>query len=36
MSFFYYVRFGADSLDFEKFAHQLWSLKKVTLVSLRF
>jgi hypothetical protein len=36
MSFFYYARFGADSLDFEKFAHQLWSLKKVTLCSLRF
>jgi hypothetical protein len=36
MSFFWYVRFGADSLDFEKFMHQLWALKKVTLVSLRF
>jgi hypothetical protein len=36
MSFFYYVRFAADSLDFEKFAHQLWSLKKVTLCSVRF
>ena len=36
MSFFYYVRFGADSLDLEKFMHQLWALKKVTLVSLRF
>lgn len=35
-SFFYYVRFQADSLDFEKFMHQLWSLKKVTLVSLRY
>jgi hypothetical protein len=36
MSFFYYVRFQADSLDLEKFMHQLWTLKKVTLVSLRF
>lgn len=36
MSFFYYVRFQADSLDFEKFMHQLWALKKVTLVSLRY
>ena len=36
MSFFYYVRFEADSLDFEKFMHQLWALKKVTLCSLRF
>jgi hypothetical protein len=36
MSFFYYVRFQADSLDLEKFMHQLWALKKVTLVSLRF
>ena len=35
-SFFYYVRFSADSLDLEKFLHQLWALKKVTLVSLRF
>jgi hypothetical protein len=35
-SFFYYVRFQADSLDLEKFMHQLWALKKVTLVSLRF
>lgn len=36
MSWFYYVRFQADSQDFEKFMHQLWSLKKVTLCSLRF
>jgi hypothetical protein len=36
MSFFYYVRFQADSLDFEKFMHQLWTLNKVTLQSLRF
>jgi hypothetical protein len=36
MSWFFYVRFQADSLDFEKFMHQLWALKKVTLASLRF
>ena len=36
MSFFYYVRFQADSMDFEKFMHQLWTLKKVTLCSLRY
>lgn len=36
MSWFYYVRFQADSVDLEKFTHQLWALKKVTLCSLRF
>jgi len=36
MSYLFYVRFGADSQDFDKFMHQLWGLKKVTLVSLRF
>ncbi|HEX3429550.1 MAG TPA: DUF2460 domain-containing protein [Rhizomicrobium sp.] len=36
MSYFFYVRFQTDSLDLEKFMHQLWSLKKVTLCSLRF
>lgn len=36
MAYLYYARFGADSQDFEKFMHQLWGLKKVTLVSLRF
>lgn len=36
MFYLWYVRFSADSLDFEKFMHQLWALKKVTLVSLRF
>lgn len=36
MSYLYYVRFGADTQDFDKFMHQLWALKKVTLVSLRF
>lgn len=35
-SYFFYARFQADSLDLEKFMHQLWALKKVTLVSLRF
>ncbi len=36
LSWLYYVRFQADSQDFEKFMHQLWSLKKVTLSSLRY
>jgi len=36
MSYLYYARFGADTQDFDKFMHQLWALKKVTLVSLRF
>ncbi|HEY3778772.1 MAG TPA: DUF2460 domain-containing protein [Rhizomicrobium sp.] len=36
MSWLYYVRFQADSLDLEKFMHQLWGLKKVTLCSLRY
>ncbi|HEY5046930.1 MAG TPA: DUF2460 domain-containing protein [Rhizomicrobium sp.] len=36
MGFQFYARFAADSLDFEKFMHQLWALKKVTLMSLRF
>lgn len=36
LSFLYYVRFQADSLDLEKFMHQLWSLKKVVLTSLRY
>lgn len=35
MDYFYYVRFAADTLDFEQFYHQLWTLKKVTLSSLR-
>ncbi|HEX4079590.1 MAG TPA: DUF2460 domain-containing protein [Rhizomicrobium sp.] len=34
--FLYYARFQADSLDLEKFMHQLWGLKKVTLTSLRY
>ncbi len=35
MTYFFYVRFGDDSVDFENFARQLWELKKVTLRSLR-
>ncbi len=35
MSYYFYVRFGDDSVDFENFARQLWELKKVTLHSLR-
>lgn len=35
-SFRYYVRFSADALDFEKFLHGMWSVKKITLMSLRF
>ena len=35
-SYFFYVRFQTDALDLEKFMHQLWALKKVTLASLRF
>ncbi|MGH6889805.1 MAG: DUF2460 domain-containing protein [Rhizomicrobium sp.] len=34
--FLHYARFQADSLDLEKFAHQLFGLKKVVLTSLRF
>ncbi|HTT82321.1 MAG TPA: DUF2460 domain-containing protein [Rhizomicrobium sp.] len=36
LSWLYYVRFQADSLDLEKFMHQLWGLQKVTLSSLRY
>jgi hypothetical protein len=35
MSFFYYVRFSDDSLDFEQFLHQIYTVNKVKLVSLR-
>lgn len=35
MSFYYYVRFADDSLDFTKFMHLLWNLGKVKLTSLR-
>jgi len=34
-SYLFYARFQSDSQDFEKFMHGLWSLKKVTLQSLR-
>jgi hypothetical protein len=36
MSWLFYVRFQTDSLDLEKFMHQLWGLRKVTLMSLRY
>ena len=36
LSWLYYVRFQADSQDLEKFMHQLWGLKQVTLCSLRY
>ena len=36
LSWLYYVRFQSDTNDYEKFYHQLWALKKVTLVSLRY
>lgn len=36
MSWLFYVRFQTDSLDLEKFMHQLWVLNKVTLSSLRY
>ena len=35
MGYYYYVHFKDSSDDFEKFANQLWTLKKVTLESLR-
>ncbi len=34
-SFYYYVRFKDDKYNFTKFMNQLWSLKKVTLRSVR-
>jgi uncharacterized protein (TIGR02217 family) len=34
-SYFYYVRFKDDKYNFTKFMNQLWSLKKVTLRSVR-
>jgi hypothetical protein len=36
LSWLYYVRFQADSQEFEKFMHQLWGLNRVTLCSLRY
>lgn len=35
-AYLFYVRFQDGKQDFDKFMHQLWSLKKVTLQSLRF
>jgi len=35
MSYYYAVRFGEDTNDFEKFAYKLWQLKKVLLQSIR-
>jgi uncharacterized protein (TIGR02217 family) len=34
-SFYFRVRFAEDQADFEKFAHKLWALNKITLVSLK-
>jgi uncharacterized protein (TIGR02217 family) len=34
-SFYYRVRFANDSVDFERFLHQLWALKKVELITVR-
>lgn len=33
MSYYFYVTFKDDQIDMEKFMYQLWSLKKVTLIS---
>ncbi len=33
--FYYRVRFAQDSVDFERFLYQLWSLKKVELQTIR-
>lgn len=33
-SFYYRVRFDADSADFDNFMYQLWSLKKLDLMSV--
>lgn len=35
MYYYYVVRFKDGSLEFEKFSHRLWSVKKVTLMSLK-
>lgn len=35
MSYYYYVHFKDPTNDFEKFAHQFWMQKKLTLESLR-
>jgi len=36
MAYLWYVRFAADTQDFDKFMAQLWALKKVTLTGLRY
>jgi len=36
MTYYYWVRFLDPKYDFEKFMNQLWSLKKITLHSLRY
>jgi hypothetical protein len=35
MGYYYYVHFKDPTNEFEKFMYQLWSLKKITLASLR-
>jgi hypothetical protein len=35
MSYYYYVKFKDPTVDFEKFANQFWTVKKVTLESVR-
>jgi len=35
-SYYYYVKFAEDNLSFEKFMSMLWTIKRVTLRSLRF
>jgi hypothetical protein len=35
MTYFYYVRFADDTMDFEKFMNRLWRVQKVKLMSLR-
>jgi hypothetical protein len=35
MSYYFYVHFQASTNEFEKFMNQLWSVKKITLESLR-
>lgn len=35
MSYYYLARISDDKIDFEKFMNLLWSLKKITLMSVR-
>lgn len=35
-SYYYYVKFAEDNLSFEKFMSTLWTIKRVTLRSLRY